>query len=230
MEAVVLAGGFGTRLRQLVADVPKPMAPIAGHPFLEILLSSLATKKFDRIILSLGFQAEKVFSHFGNKYKGMDLVYEIESSPLGTGGAVRAALQHCYEDHTYIFNGDTFIDLEISQVEASWQQHCGTIIVAREVPDTSRFGRLDIVNGRVIGFKEKGLTGPGVINAGCYVLPRGCLSDYDVGKRFSFEADFFTSFVGRENVNVFITNGHFIDIGVPEDYFRAQTELAPYIQ
>jgi len=230
MEAVVLAGGFGTRLRQLVTEVPKPMAPIAGHPFLEILLSFLVNKNFKRIILSLGFEAEKIFSHFGNKYKGMDLVYEIESTPLGTGGAVRAALQHCYEDHTYIFNGDTFLDLEISQVEASWQEHCGTIIVAREVPDTSRFGRLDIVNGRVIGFKEKGLTGPGVINAGCYVLPRYCLNDYDVGKQFSLEADFFAAFVMKENVNAFITHGHFIDIGVPEDYFRAQTELAPYIQ
>lgn len=230
MEAVVLAGGFGTRLRQFVTEVPKPMAPIAGHPFLEILLSSLVNKKFKRIILSLGFEAEKVVSHFGNKYKGVDLVYEIESIPLGTGGAVRAALQHCYEDHTYIFNGDTFLDLEISQVEARWQEHCGTIIVAREVLDTSRFGRLDIVNGRVIGFNEKGLTGPGVINAGCYVLSRHCLNDYDFGKQFSLEADFFAAFVMKANVNAFITRGHFIDIGVPEDYLRAQTELAPYIQ
>ena len=107
MEGIVLAGGFGTRLREVVPDLPKPMAPIAGRPFLEILLSTLARKGFTRVVLSLGFMAEKIITHFGESYAGMHLVYEVESRPLGTGGAIRAALTRFESDHVFIFNGDT---------------------------------------------------------------------------------------------------------------------------
>ena len=92
MEAIVLAGGVGTRLRQVVPDLPKPMAPVAGRPFLEILLYFLARKGFTRVVLSLGFMADKVVAHFGDQFAGMELVYEIEHTPLGTGGAVRLGL------------------------------------------------------------------------------------------------------------------------------------------
>jgi D-glycero-alpha-D-manno-heptose 1-phosphate guanylyltransferase len=95
MEAIVLAGGFGTRLRQVVPDLPKPMAPVAGRPFLEILLSTLAKKGFTRVVLSLGFMSEKIIAHFGDRYLGMELVHEVELQPLGTGGAIRAALARC---------------------------------------------------------------------------------------------------------------------------------------
>jgi len=95
MEAIVLAGGFGTRLRQVVPDLPKPMAPVAGRPFLEILLSMLAQKGFTRVVFSLGFMSEKIIAHFGDCYLGMNLVYEVEQQPLGTGGAIRAALTRC---------------------------------------------------------------------------------------------------------------------------------------
>ena len=101
MEGLVLAGGFGTRLREVVPDLPKPMAPIAGRPFLEILLSTLARKGFTRVVLSLGFMAEKIIAHFGESDAGMHLVYEVESRPLGTGGAIRAALTRCESDHIF---------------------------------------------------------------------------------------------------------------------------------
>ena len=118
MEAIVLAGGFGTRLKSVVFDLPKPMAPVAGKPFLERLLKSLAQKGFTRIVLALGYMAEKVIEHFGSRFEGMELVYEIESTPLGTGGAVRLALTQCLTDHVFVFNGDTYLDLEVSHVEA----------------------------------------------------------------------------------------------------------------
>ena len=107
MEAIVLAGGFGTRLRQVVADVPKPMAPIADRPFLEILLGSLARKGFSQVVLSLGFMAEKISDHFGARFAGMDIAYVVEETPLGTGGAIRLALDACTQDHVFVFNGDT---------------------------------------------------------------------------------------------------------------------------
>lgn len=228
MEAVILAGGFGTRLREVVADVPKPMAPVSGRPFLEIVLSVLSRQGFRRVVLSLGYMAETIVSHFGGRYKKLELVYEIEDSPLGTGGAVRAALQQCHNDHVYIFNGDTFLDLEVSQVEAVWQRNHHPVIVAREVLDTARYGRLHVTDGLVTGFAEKGVVGPGLINAGCYALPLHCLDAFEVGRRFSLETDYFMCSVPQLHIDAFVTKGHFIDIGVPEDYMRAQTELTPF--
>lgn len=226
MEAIVLAGGFGTRLREVVPDLPKPMAPVAGRPFLEILLSALARKGFCRVVLSLGFMADKVVAYFGEQFAGMELVYEIEDTPLGTGGAVRQALTRCSEDHVFVFNGDTYLDLEVVDVEARWQTHHVPIIVAREVPDTARYGRLNTEEGRVIGFLEKGVAGPGLINAGCYVLPLAVLDEFALGQAFSLEVDFLAKTVGVQRIDLFVTSGHFIDIGVPEDYARAQSELA----
>lgn len=226
MEAIILAGGFGTRLQQVVSDLPKPMAPVAGHPFLEVLLSSLAKKGFKRIILSLGYLANKIVDHFGNSFAGMHLVYEIEQKPLGTGGATRQALLNCRSDHVFIFNGDTYLDLNIQDVENHWLHHQRPIIVAREVSNTERYGCIEYTNGQVIGFSEKGKVGRGLINAGCYVLPNNILDDFGVGQPFSLETDFLVKAVNNQRFDLFVTEGHFIDIGVPEDYLRAQTELA----
>jgi D-glycero-alpha-D-manno-heptose 1-phosphate guanylyltransferase len=226
MEAVVLAGGFGTRLRQVVPDLPKPMAPVAGRPFLEILLSMLARKGFTRVVLSLGFMADKIIGHFGAHYMGMALVYEVEQQPLGTGGAIRAALSRCKNDHVFVFNGDTYLDLEVDALECLWQAQQHPMIVVREVPDTVRFGKVELLDGRVNAFLEKGFSGAGLINAGCYVLPKAALDDFPIGLAFSIETEFFVKHLQRTVFNGFITHGRFIDIGVPEDYALAQTALA----
>lgn len=226
MEAIVLAGGFGTRLREVVPDLPKPMAPVAGRPFLEILLTALAHKGFRRIVLSLGYMASSVIDHFGDEFAGMELVYEVETSPLGTGGAVRQSLDRCRADHVFIFNGDTYLDLEVPALEAQWRMTGVPIIVARRVQDTSRFGRLEVADGRIVGFAEKGAGGPGLINAGCYVFPVSMLAGCPRGQSFSLEADFLAKIVSRQRIDLFLSAGRFIDIGVPEDFKRAQTELA----
>jgi D-glycero-alpha-D-manno-heptose 1-phosphate guanylyltransferase len=226
MEAIVLAGGLGTRLRELVPDLPKPMAPVAGRPFLEILLSSLAKKGFTRVIISLGFMSEKIISHFGDRYIGMDLVYEVELRPLGTGGAIRAALERCETDHVFVFNGDTYLDLEVDALERMWHSGHHPVIVVREVPDTTRFGKVEIHAGQIRGFLEKGLSGSGLINAGCYVLPKTALDDFALGYPFSLETEFFIKYLSIIRFESFITHGRFIDIGVPDDYMLAQTVLA----
>lgn len=223
-EAIVLAGGFGTRLRPVVSDVPKPMAPIAGRPFLEILLTHLARKGVHRVILSVGFMSEKIVGHFGNRFAGMDLDYAVEEHPLGTGGAVKAALGHCEGDHAFVFNGDTYLDLEVSRLDACWTARRCPLIVGREVADTSRYGRLITVEGRVVGFEEKGKAGPGLINAGCYVLPTDILMAVPA-ETFSLESDFLSREIGRRRFELFVTGGDFIDIGIPEDFQRAQVEL-----
>lgn len=226
MEAIILAGGFGTRLRQIIPDLPKPMAPINGRPFLEILLTSLSKKGFSRIILSLGFMANKIIEHFGSNFAGMELHYLVEDKPLGTGGAIRLAMTQSYKDHCFVFNGDTFLDLEVDLVELQWQTNQSPIIIGREVSDTSRFGRLLLTNDKISGFTEKGIEGYGLINAGCYVLNKGQLDNFPLHIPFSFEIDYLARIVKDQSFNLFVSNGKFIDIGIPKDYYDAQFYLA----
>lgn len=228
MEAIVLAGGFGTRLRQVVPDLPKPMAPIAGRPFLEILLGSLQRKGFSRVILSVGFMADKITAHFGNVFQGIEIDYAVEEHPLGTGGAVRLAMESSRADHSFVFNGDTFLDLEVQSLEQIWQETRQPILVGRSVPDTARFGRLVTDKGKVVAFTERGLGGPGLINAGCYLFGKEQLGSYALNTAFSLETDYLAQAVCQTPMNLFVTEGKFIDIGVPEDFSRAQTELVAW--
>jgi len=226
MEAIVLAGGLGTRLRKVVPDLPKPLAPIAGRPFLQILLASLSRKGYIRVVLSVGFMAEKISKYFGDRFGNLELVYVLEPEPLGTGGAARLAMQACTADHVFILNGDTFLDLETDQVERHWQVHRRPIIVGREQSNTARYGRLRTAKGAVIGIAEKGVTGPGLINAGCYIFNRGQLDGYRAGAAFSLETDYLRTAVANTRFDLYVSTGKFIDIGIPEDYERAQNELA----
>lgn len=225
MEAIILAGGFGTRLRDVVSDLPKPMAPIGNRPFLEILLGMLSQKGFTRVTCSLGYMSEKIVSHFGNSFNGMELCYVVEESPLGTGGAVKLALTQCKDDHVFVFNGDTYLDIDVDQVELNWQKNRSPIIIGRWVPDTERYGRLVVSDGCVVDFNEKGIAGPGLINAGCYVLGARQLDGCRLQEKFSLESDYLVQLVKNEIVRCCETNGLFIDIGIPDDYERAQNLL-----
>lgn len=229
MEAIVLAGGFGTRLRSAVSNLPKPMAPVAGRPFLELLLSSLKAKGITRAILSIGYRYEAITSHFDNHALGIDLTYEIESKPLGTGGAIAAALRHVTSDHVFVFNGDTYLELDLNAVAAMWPGDRTPVVVARSVPDTERFGRLEIAHGRVSRFLASGSKGAGAVNAGCYLIPKNIFDSVPMPQAFSFEQDF----LARRpplSLRMFITSGQFIDIGVPEDLQRAQIDLAGLVR
>jgi D-glycero-alpha-D-manno-heptose 1-phosphate guanylyltransferase len=228
MEAVVLAGGLGTRLRSVVPDLPKPMAPVAGRPFLEILLSSLARQGVARVVLSVGHRAAQIVEHFGAAYDGLEIDYAVEDSPLGTGGAVRLALSRCRSEPVLVLNGDTFLELDLPALWACWRADRAPVVVAREVEDTARFGRMRIEDGRVIAFAEKGVAGPGTINGGVYLVPRDLLDGFEPGRAFSIESDFFTPQAGRRTIRAFVARGRFIDIGVPDDYARAQSLLAPF--
>ena len=226
MEAIVLAGGFGTRLREVVFDLPKPMAPIMERPFLAILLESLSEKGFTRVVLSLGFMADKVSNYFGSQFAGLDLTYVVEESPLGTGGATRLATEACSEDHFFVFNGDTYLDLEVKQLEERWQASRNPIVVGRQVLDSTRYGRLNLDGDRIINFSEKGIAGPSLINAGCYVFASDTLLKFPLKQPFSMETDYLIPQAALSSLEIFITDGMFIDIGIPEDYARAQTMLA----
>jgi D-glycero-alpha-D-manno-heptose 1-phosphate guanylyltransferase len=225
MQAIVLAGGMGTRLRKVVNNLPKPMAPVGHRPFLEIVLEKLAAQGFKTIILSVGFMADKIMYHFGSRYSGMDLIYAVEDVPLGTGGGVRLAMEQVTADHVFVFNGDTYINLEVGLVEQLWQRNRRSIIIGREVPDTGRYGRLSVGGGIALSLSEKMSDGPGIINAGCYVFNRQQIARFDLEVPFSLETNFLSPAIVNGEFDVFVTKGLFIDIGVPEDYQHAQIIL-----
>jgi len=226
MEAIVLAGGFGTRLRSVVPDLPKPMASVAGRPFLEILLGNLARMGFRHAVLALGYKSETIISHFGDGFRGLQVSYFVETSPLGTGGAAACAIGGCVGDHVFIINGDTFVDFDAPAMESMWRRRRNPIVVACEVSDSSRYGRLLTDSGRVVGFTEKGESGPGLINAGVSVIDAPSLKARRGDGAFSLERDLIEPMVSSREVDVFVSDGVFIDIGVPEDYLRAQSLLA----
>lgn len=224
-EAIVLAGGLGTRLRSVVGDLPKPMAPVCGRPFLELLLEQLDGNGFDRAILSVGYKSDVIQRHIGDRLGGLEISYVREEMPLGTGGAIRASLAEAASDPVLILNGDTYLDLDINALRAFWAESRRPIIVAREVPDAARFGCITVSGNRIVEFSEKKTIGPGLINAGCYVFPRDMISGFPLAKSFAIERDFLMDAVTKMHFEAFVTLGKFIDIGVPEDYFRAQVEL-----
>jgi D-glycero-alpha-D-manno-heptose 1-phosphate guanylyltransferase len=179
------------------------------------------------VVLALGYKAEQISDYFGADFAGLSLDYVVEQSPLGTGGAARLALTRCSSDHVFLFNGDTYLELEADAAEALWKRTRSPLIVACQVSNTARYGRLLTSGSRVIGFTEKGVEGPGLINAGCYVLGSGQLDRFPVDSPFSLEKDYLVPAVRCDRVEVFVSEGLFIDIGVPEDLERAQELLAP---
>jgi D-glycero-alpha-D-manno-heptose 1-phosphate guanylyltransferase len=229
MQGIVLAGGFGRRLRSVVADVPKPMAPIGGRPFLDILLSYLATKGFSKVILSIGYQSEVIRSYFEDRDGSVEIVFEQEPTPRGTGGAIAAALKHATGDSVFVFNGDTFLDLELSLICRMWPEDRSPVVVARAVPDTERFGRIRFEGNRILRFVGAGERGPGIVNAGCYLIPTDIFARMRLPEVFSFETEFLAKCPERF-LRLFETRGTFIDIGVPADYLKAQSELSTFVR
>ena len=226
MEAIVLAGGLGTRLRSIVADQPKAMAPVAGRPFLAFLLDTLIAAGFDLAILAVGYKSEQIREHFGERYRSLPLRYSVEAEPLGTGGAIKLAMAQVGATSVFVLNGDTYLDLDYAAMLVAHTQANATLTVAvHGVPDASRYGALDIDDGRIRGFFEKGCPGPRLINAGVYLLARDLLNRYSLPRAFSFEADFLMPTVKDLKPLAFQTLGIFIDIGVPEDYADAQKIL-----
>ncbi len=225
-EAIVLAGGFGTRLRGIVDDVPKPLAPVAGRPFLAWLLDRLAASGMRRCILATGYLSEVIEQRIGASWQGMEIAYSVEPEPLGTGGAIRLAASRLQGNAAHVLNGDTWLEYDPAALEAT-ARATGTpmAIALARVDDVARYGAVDIDNDRVAGFREKGEAGAGWINAGCYFLAAEALAALPARDAFSFEQDVLQPRVQAGAVAAFTATAGFIDIGVPEDYARAQLQF-----
>lgn len=227
MEAIVLAGGLGTRLATRLSGIPKAMAPVGGRPFLEILLKQVKRAGCARALLSVGYLHEVIEEHFGTVFEGMQLEYMVEETPLGTGGAIRRALEAANTEFVLALNGDTFLNADYAaMLRFHADERAAFTIAVTHQPDIARYGGVVVRERRVVGFEEKGRSGPGWINAGAYVLPKKMEWPAGLGEKFSFERDFLEREISGLRVAAFEVDGFFLDIGVPEDLDRAQQELA----
>lgn len=226
ISAIVLAGGLGTRLRAVVPDWPKPMAPVRGEPFLAYLLRYLGRQGVNSVLLSVGYKRDAIQTYFGSRFHDMDIGYCAEEEPLGTGGAIIKALRQLEGDRVFVVNGDTLAHVNYVAMNDLHERSAANITMALSpVPDTSRYGAVEVMDGRVTRFSEKGRSGPGLINVGVYRVSRDFLLGQAFPEKFSFESDFLYPRVAALGPAALVTDGYFIDIGVPEDYQRAQQEL-----
>jgi D,D-heptose 1,7-bisphosphate phosphatase len=233
MQAIILAGGLGTRLQAVVKDVPKPMADINGKPFLAHLLQYLQQYGFTDCCISTGYLQEKISTYFGDKYLGINVSYATEDRPLGTGGAIINSLKNCNKSAPIVvLNGDTFLKVDYKKLlEFHRTNNSQLTMVLRKMDDCSRYGAVEIdKNNCVISFKEKSSTSfEGLINGGVYVIDPQIFSADNLPKQFSFEQDFLIQNLSNLQPYGFVADDYFIDIGIPEDYKRAQIELLPQI-
>lgn len=227
-EAIILAGGMGTRLRGVISDIPKVMAPVNGRPFLEYQLDFLDRWGLKRAILSVGYQKEMIRRHFGDEYKSLKLFYSEEEEPLGTGGAILAALRQVQGYAAFVFNGDTYFDVNLQRLDDFRKiKETDLCISLRYEINPERFGLVEFDNNnRITHFYEKS-SGPeeGYINGGVYLIRREYLLRFGLPEKFSFETDFLQRYYQTEEFYGLRCFSYFRDIGVPEDYEKAQDEF-----
>jgi NDP-sugar pyrophosphorylase family protein len=222
IEAVVLAGGRGTRLSPVVSDRPKVLAEVRGRPFLAHLLELLQAAGVRRAVLSVGYMAEQVERCIGSRHGSMEIAYSREEQPLGTGGGVRLAARLIQSDPVLVLNGDSYCHLDLPSLVGfhSERDGRGTLTVL-QVPDTSRYGRVRLDDARrVLAFDEKAAGEPGYINAGVYVLDANLLRSIPKGRPVSLERECFPAWV-EDGLYGFTFQAPFLDIGTPESYALA---------
>ncbi len=226
-EAIVLAGGLGTRLKSVVKDIPKPMADVNGKPFLEYLLRYLRKNSIERIILSVGYKWEVIRDYFGKSFENMELVYSVESEPLGTGGAIKRSLSFVNSDNIFILNGDTFFDINLKDFLAFHKKRNSVLSVAlKSMKQFDRYGVVKIdKDNRIVAFKEKAYYKFGLINGGIYLLNKLFFRELNFESKFSFEKDLLEIYYKVYNFYGFPFEAYFVDIGIPEDYERAKRDF-----
>lgn len=232
-SAVILAGGLGTRLRSTVPDLPKPMAPISGRPFLEYLLDYWITQGVDRFVLSVGYRYQVITDHFGDNYKGASVDYVVETEPLGTGGGVLLAADKIGGDKPFLLlNGDTYFAVDLKTlVEFSSANNADWCFSLFRTNEEGRYMGMDVSPQGLITSLKSGTGRPGrLANGGVYWVSPSALADgkFLPGEKASLEDDIFQSAMasGQRLLGIEFS-GTFIDIGVPEDYHRAPALLAP---
>lgn len=225
-EAIILAGGLGTRLRAEVPDLPKPMAPVAGRPFLEYQLDYLHAQGVSRVVMSVGYKHQLIMQYFGDTYRGMTLAYAIETEPLGTGGGLLLAWQQVQMDApVVVINGDTWFPVGLVEMTVFHQQHNSVFTIAvRAESNDGRYAGIEFdCNNRIVNFSAHADTANQWINAGVYLVSASIMARWSEWGQaaISLEQQLISAAIDDDSFYAFPAEASFIDIGVPADYRRA---------
>ena len=235
-EAIILAGGLGTRLRPVVPDLPKSMAPVAGKPFLYYVIAHLKKEGIRNFIFSVGYKSENIitfvkkeFLPAGRGSSTFDFQFSIEEEPLGTGGAIKLSAEKSSDHNILVCNGDTLFKIHLQKLSNFHLQHnADCTLCLKPMKNFERYGVVELNDDASIkSFKEKQFYKAGLINGGVYALNLRTFMNENLPGKFSFEKDYLEKYVGKRNMYGVIQDEYFIDIGIPEDYERAGKDLAP---
>jgi len=226
MEAIILAGGMGTRLQEVVSDLPKPMAPVNGKPFLHHVFLWLEEYKIEKVTISAGYKSEAIVSYFGDSFNRISVGYAIEDKPLGTGGAVKYALQNTSANEVLIINGDTYFPINLHKFCSFHSENRNAFSIAlKRMKDFSRYGSVICEGSTIIKFNEKRFCRDGLINGGIYIAERRFIDSALLPEVFSLEKDLLEKEAGSGRLKCQVYDDPFVDIGIPEDYLRVQSLL-----
>ena len=226
-EAVILAGGLGTRLRSEVSDLPKCMAPVAGKPFVDHVILHLQNHGIEHIIFSLGFMAEVMIEHLMTAFgKEMQITMAVEDEPLGTGGAILYGAQFVEGEDYFALNGDSLFSMDPQRLQFTENEIC--IVGLKPMRNFERYGTVDLdKENYIISFHEKKAVAEGLINGGLYRIKKKAMEALVLPEKFSFEKDFLEVSCGQNALKGVIDDAYFIDIGIPEDFRKANIDLLP---
>ncbi len=227
LQAIILAGGLGTRLRPVVNDVPKCMAPVAGKPFLQYVIQHLQRQGVHDFIFSLGYMSDTIETFLAETYPGLHYQVIVENTSLGTGGAIRFACARAHTEDVLALNGDTLFEVEIDKIAAlHWNSQADCTLALKPMKNFNRYGVVETGGDqRIISFKEKQEYATGLINGGVYLINRKKLLACDLPEKFSFEKDYLERYVAAHPFFGLAQDAYFIDIGIPEDFEKAQSDF-----
>ena len=226
-EAIILAGGFGTRLRDAIPDLPKCMAPVNGRPFLFYVINYLRSQGIEKFIFSLGYKHEIIEAYLNAEFPTLDFQCLIEKEPLGTGGAILASCYKTSEQTVLVLNGDTIFKVDLEKAFANHVEHdSDCTLLLKPMDDFDRYGVVELnEDDSIKSFKEKKFYKNGLINGGVYILNTEQFLAEELPGKFSFERDYLEKYFATRKIYGSVQDEYFIDIGIPEDYFRVQQEL-----
>ncbi len=226
-EAIILAGGLGTRLRNTVPGLPKCMAPVNGKPFINYIIEYLRSQNIQRFIFSVGFLHEMISNHIQNEFPELDSSFVIEDKSLGTGGAIHLSIKKAHAENVLILNGDTLFKVNVTALFSLHEEkNADCTIALKPMQNFERYGVVEIdEEKKVLRFNEKKKYTEGLINGGIYVLNVPSFLKQSWPETFSFEKDYLENAPEKKNLYGDVQDAYFIDIGIPEDYERAQEEL-----
>ena len=219
ISAAILAGGLGTRLREAVPDRQKVIAQVAGKPFLNHILKQLITHGFEKAVLCTGYRSDQVREVYGSAFEELDLCYSQEKEPLGTAGALRFALKELDGEFILLMNGDSYCETNISAfIEWHFARRAPASLLLTEIEDCGRYGSVKLTeNSHVASFVEKGVGGPGLINAGIYLINRRLVEEIPESGVCSLEKEMFPRWAAEKHLYGYKAEVKaFIDIGTPE--------------